>query len=284
MLTIGPRPLPPSRYFSLVRIDLILVVLVTLAAAHPSSGSFQQSLTSIHNGRRPFVLASHFVCEPMRRRGNAADVAVDINALPIALGDMVRLMVDTEMRILLDVLVPPVPPVAVIFRMSEFVQSLRSPEVPDLHDLVVGRAVAVINPASHAQKAKFLGMRLEILYHLWEIASELSETRCEETQWMIAACTDKKYNDIAVCRLATVLAFLVRELCAELLLNHFVHVDVVLQSDGHGVRVKRSVEQDGYCRYESKSAANQEEQTLGDGSETEPCRDGEIVTDELKRC
>ena len=107
----------------LIRILLITVMFRRITPAHPPRRSLQQALTSIHNGRSIHLLPCHLIRELMICRVDPGDVAVNINALPVTLGNVVGLVVDAHVWILLDILVPPVPTWAMVLGMSELMQA-----------------------------------------------------------------------------------------------------------------------------------------------------------------
>lgn len=73
-------------------------------------------------------------------------MAVDPDVFPVTLGDLVCLVKDAEMRVLLGVLVPPVPAPAVVLRVSKLVEAFYVFQVDDLHKLVRARTFPVADP------------------------------------------------------------------------------------------------------------------------------------------
>ena len=106
----------------LVGILAIRIMIIPLTSRHSPSRCLQQPLTSIHDRRSIHLGPRHLIRELMRRSIKPRNMRVDIDTLPMALGNMIRLVKDGEMRMLLDSLVPPVPSFAMVIRVREFLQ------------------------------------------------------------------------------------------------------------------------------------------------------------------
>lgn len=227
--------LPNLFKLKLVRILTIPVMLTSIAPAHTPSARPKESSTRIDNRARPHLLPSHFVRVPVRRGVEATEVTVDIDILPVSLRRVIDFVVKAQVGELLDVLVPPIPTFAVIFRVSESMQTFRRSEVPHRHDLVFGRAAAVVQPRRHAREIEVRVVRLQVLDHLGEVLAQFLHARGEDAQRVVASRPDQEHDDVAIGRFATVFALGIRRLAGVLFHDHIVHVDVTHPADGHGV-------------------------------------------------
>lgn len=164
----------------LIRI-VVLVVLIGFAPAHPTRRSLHEPFARIYHWMCIHILARHIVSVFVYSRVDAGNVAVDINALPVALRDVICLVIDRHVRVLLDGPVPPIPSLAMIFGMSELVQAFCRLEVANFQDFVVCRACGTIDPARNAQEAELFRMCFQILHHASEIAIDLVDAGCEHS-------------------------------------------------------------------------------------------------------
>ena len=211
-------------------------MFIALAPTHAASGSLQQALRCINNGMRVHLLPGHLISNLDHGRVDTRNVAVNVDALPVSLRYMIRLMVDREMRVFLESrLVPPIPSVTMIRRVCKLLQSFVCLEVANLHDLIVGSAVAAVDPARHAQEIELVGMSLKVLGHLYEVVVDLFDSRRKEAHRVVEACPDEEYNNVLVRGFFAEIAFFIWEHDAEFLVDHSVHHSVALPT--HGLRV-----------------------------------------------
>jgi hypothetical protein len=99
-------------------------------------------------------------------------VRVHVDGLPVALWCLVDLVPDGDVRHLADVLVPPVPAVAVDLVVGKLVQARGVAEVHDGQELV-DRGALRGDPAGRAQEAKVVGVLLAVVRHLGEVLAQL---------------------------------------------------------------------------------------------------------------
>ena len=216
-------------------------MLGAFTSAHSPGRSLKQPFARIDDGAGIHLLASKLVVVLVDGRINTRDVGVRVDALPVTFGYMVCLVVDAEVGKLLEAPVPPIPSLAMILRVGEIMQSFYSPEITDNHDLRICIPIAGIHPLSATQEAELVSMGIEVLHHLREVVIELLNARCEHAERVVAACANEEHDYIVVRWLVAVLSDLVGEGCAELLLDHSIHVLITLPSYGHGVSVESPV-------------------------------------------
>ena len=77
----------------------------------------------------------------MPRVGQTYRRRLNVDAFPVALGYVVQLVEDGEMRMRVDYLAPPVPAVAVRGPVGKVVHAVGAPEIKDCHDFVVRTAL-----------------------------------------------------------------------------------------------------------------------------------------------
>lgn len=261
-------------------------MLSGITPAHPTRRRLQQPLARIDNRRSPHLLPAHFIREVCHCCIDSRDVAVNVDVLPVALGNVIGLMVDAEMRVGLVVLIPPIPPWTMVLGMGKLVQALDASEVAHFHDLGIGRAVGAVHPACHAEEAEFLPIFVEIGRHGREVRHDVFHARREDAERVVTSRADEEDDDFAVGGFVAVPSRCVGKGGAVFLLDHAVHVDVLLPADGHEVGVGGLVCQDGDGGEQSdaaqtKAVRDYKESGLHKRAEAEPCRDIEVVADVL---
>lgn len=206
-------------------------------------------------------------------------MTVDIDRLPVAFRSVVDLVVDAHVRPLLVVRVPPLPGLHVVVRVREIVDALDGFEVADVHAFALRFAIGGVDPGCHAHEAKLFVVSFQVFDHLREELADLFDSWGEDAQGMVVAEADDEHRDAHVCGLVAVVSFRVRERGGELLHDQVVHHGVVLPASSHCGSVGGG-EDDPYYRGQKSDAAYEEEgEGLSDAAESEPCGDGQLLTE-----
>lgn len=110
------------------------------APRHTPSTSLQKTTAGAHDRATPKAIIALD-----SRAWKTIDVTVDVDRLPVAFGHGVHLVVDAHVRPLLEVHVPPLPRLHVVFRVGEGVDSLDILEVANVHGFVLRRAIGGVD-------------------------------------------------------------------------------------------------------------------------------------------
>ena len=218
----------------------------SIASRHPPRARLQQPPTSIHHRTNPKPIIG---LDPRARQ--PANVAVHVDGLPVALGDVVQLVVDTHVAPLLDVFVPPLPRLHVVRAVGKIVDAFDGLKVRDNERFVLGCATGGVEPVGGAHEAEFLVVGLEVDDHLLEELADLLDAWGEDSERVVVAEADVKDREVCVGGFAAVGAAGVREGRGEFVHHHAVHEGVVFETGrcgggvGYGVKDVKSCWEEG---------------------------------------
>lgn len=244
------------------------------APGHTPSTSLQKTTAGAHNRAAPNAIITLD-----SRAGKTTDVAVDVDRLPVAFGHRVHLVVDAHVRPLLEVHIPPLPRLHVVFRVGESVDAFDVLEVTHVHGLVLRLAIGGVDPGCDAHEAELFVVGFQVFHHLCEVFADLFNTRSENAQRVVVAEADDEHCEASVCGLVPVVAFSVWEGGGDLLHNKIVHHRVVFPTSSDRGSVRRG--DDNVCQSGQKSNAAHKDVSkgLGNGAEGKPCGDSQLFTE-----
>lgn len=153
-------------------------------------------------------------------------MTIDMNRLPIPLGDVVSFVINTHMRPLLDVPVPPHPALHVLLGVRECMQPFDGLEVADGQGFVLRRARRGVQPGSRAQEAEVLAVRVEVLNHGLEVVADVFHAGRQYAERVVVAEADEEDDDFGIGGLRAVGAVRVGEGCGEFVHDHAGHEGV----------------------------------------------------------
>lgn len=228
----------------LVWIHQIHAFMVTaMTPRHPARSRCQNTLLCIDDRTHPLHFSGHLILRPDTSARKVTNMAVDIDGLPVRFGHRERFVVYGKMRILLGVLVPPLPGLGMVLRVRKLVQTLDVAKVVDGKGLVTGGASIGIEPAGLAQHSVLFALLFERFYHVGKIHGFFPETRRQDTKWVVVAGADVEDHQVFVSWLATIIAFGIWDDGGELLHQNAVHELVAPPTHCHEEGVQRAYDQ-----------------------------------------